>query len=51
MYFYKAKRIFLQHLASVDTSKGPATDEIIKFHLVPDMRKAFNKYVKEYGCM
>ncbi|KAH8096777.1 hypothetical protein BXZ70DRAFT_314621 [Cristinia sonorae] len=45
-----AKRIFLQHLPTVDTSRGPVTTEIINFHLVPDMRKAFNKYVKEYGC-
>ncbi|KAF8962866.1 hypothetical protein BDZ97DRAFT_1920201 [Flammula alnicola] len=45
-----AKKIFLQHLATVDTSNGPVTTEIIKFHLVPDMRKKFNKFVKEYGC-
>ncbi|KAJ3509984.1 hypothetical protein NLJ89_g4934 [Agrocybe chaxingu] len=45
-----AKASFLDHLATVDTSKGTVTEEIIKFHLVPDMRKAFNKFVKEYGC-
>jgi len=45
-----AKSIFLQHLATVDVSKGPVTAEIIKFHMVQDMRKNFNKYVKEYGC-
>ncbi|CAA7264569.1 unnamed protein product [Cyclocybe aegerita] len=46
-----AKAAFLNHLATVDTSKGTVTDEIVKFHLVPDMRKAFNKFVKEYGCI
>jgi hypothetical protein len=34
----------------VDTSAGPVTAEIINFHLVPDMKAQFNKYVKEYGC-
>ncbi|KAF9530732.1 hypothetical protein CPB83DRAFT_892374 [Crepidotus variabilis] len=47
---FKAKRLFIDYLAKVDTSKGPVTSEIINFHLVPDMRKAFNKYVREYGC-
>jgi len=42
--------LFLNHLATVDTSAGAVTTEIIKFHLVPDMRKRFNKFVKEYGC-
>jgi len=46
----EAKTLFLNHLATVDTSGGPVTTEIIQFHLVPDMRKAFNKFVKEYGC-
>lgn len=46
----KAKDIFLKHLASVDTSNGPVTTEIIQFHMVPDLRKRFNKFVKEYGC-
>ncbi|KAK6996670.1 hypothetical protein R3P38DRAFT_3069839 [Favolaschia claudopus] len=45
-----AKTTFLQHLASVDTSAGPVKEEIIKFHLVPDMKKEFNKFVKEHGC-
>ncbi|KAJ7689609.1 hypothetical protein B0H17DRAFT_1202247 [Mycena rosella] len=45
-----AKTLFLNHLATVDTSGGPVTAEIIAFHLVPDMKKAFNKYVKEHGC-
>ncbi|KII93366.1 hypothetical protein PLICRDRAFT_87752 [Plicaturopsis crispa FD-325 SS-3] len=45
-----AQKLFLDHLATVDTSKGPVTTEIIKFHLVPDMKKSFNKFVKEYGC-
>ncbi|KIM44029.1 hypothetical protein M413DRAFT_373703 [Hebeloma cylindrosporum] len=45
-----AKKIFLDHLATVDTSRGPVDHEIIRFHLVGDMRKSFNKYVKEYGC-
>ncbi|KAJ7187825.1 hypothetical protein C8R46DRAFT_1052728 [Mycena filopes] len=46
----EAKAVFLKHLASVDTSAGPVKAEIITFHLVPDMKKAFNKYVKEHGC-
>ncbi|KAF7293816.1 hypothetical protein HMN09_01177400 [Mycena chlorophos] len=46
----QAKEIFLKHLASVDTSAGPVKEEIVKFHLVPDMKKAFNKFVKEHGC-
>jgi hypothetical protein len=25
-------------------------EKIIQFHLVPDMKKAFNKFIKEYGC-
>ena len=37
----------MKHLASVDTN---VTTEIIKFHMVPDLRKRFNKFVKEYGC-
>ncbi|KAJ7090805.1 hypothetical protein B0H15DRAFT_1021625 [Mycena belliarum] len=45
-----AKSLFLKHLATVDTSSGPVTAEIITFHLVPDMKKAFNKFVKEHGC-
>ncbi|KAF7979396.1 hypothetical protein HWV62_42500 [Athelia sp. TMB] len=48
--FDDAKALFLSHLAKVDTSSGAVTTEIIKFHLVPDMRKRFNKFVKEYGC-
>ncbi|KAJ7657347.1 hypothetical protein DFH06DRAFT_461222 [Mycena polygramma] len=46
----EAKTLFRRHLSSVDTSAGPVTEEIIKFHLVPDMKKQFNKNVKEYGC-
>lgn len=46
----KAKECFLKHLATVDTSNGTVTEEIIKTHLVPDMRKSFSKFVKEYGC-
>ncbi|KAF8173169.1 hypothetical protein K438DRAFT_2023516 [Mycena galopus ATCC 62051] len=46
----QAKAVFLRHLASVDTSAGPVKEEIINFHLVPDMKKEFNKYVKEFGC-
>ncbi|KAJ7140831.1 hypothetical protein C8R44DRAFT_761949 [Mycena epipterygia] len=46
----QAKSLFLNHLATVDTSAGPVTAEIIAFHLVPDMKKAFNKFVKEHGC-
>ncbi|KAJ7034072.1 hypothetical protein C8F04DRAFT_601492 [Mycena alexandri] len=46
----QAKSVFLKHLASVDTRAGPVKTEIITFHLVPDMKKEFNKYVKEYGC-
>ncbi|KDR73085.1 hypothetical protein GALMADRAFT_142770 [Galerina marginata CBS 339.88] len=46
----QAKSIFLDHLATVDVSKGEVSHEIIRFHLVPDMRKSFNRYVKEYGC-
>ncbi|KAF8876462.1 hypothetical protein CPB85DRAFT_1443834 [Mucidula mucida] len=38
-------------LASVDTSKGPVTEEIIKFHLVGDMKTKFNKLVREHGCV
>jgi len=45
-----AKTTFLRHLASVDVSKGAVTAEIIQFHLVPDMKKSFNKFVKDYGC-
>ncbi|KAF7335650.1 hypothetical protein MVEN_02219900 [Mycena venus] len=45
-----AKTLFLHHLASVDTSAGPVKEEIIKFHLVPDMKKEFNKFVKQHGC-
>ncbi|KAJ7057642.1 hypothetical protein C8F01DRAFT_1150543 [Mycena amicta] len=45
-----AKEAFLKHLASVDTRAGAVTEEIIKFHLVPDMKKEFNKFVKGYGC-
>lgn len=48
--YENAESTFLKHLASVDTSKGPVTEEIVKFHLVPDMRKKFNKMVKEHGC-
>lgn len=48
--FPQAKKIFLDHLATVDISGGAVTTEIIKFHLVPDMKKGFNKFVKEYGC-
>jgi hypothetical protein len=48
--FSKAKRLFITHLATVDTTAGPVTAEIIPFHLVQDMKSAFNKYVKEYGC-
>lgn len=33
-----------------DTSKGDATEEIIQFHMVPDMRKAFSKFAKEHKC-
>ncbi|KAJ7502619.1 hypothetical protein B0H11DRAFT_1989373, partial [Mycena galericulata] len=46
----QANALFLNHLATVDTSAGPVTAEIINFHLVPDMKKQFNKYVKEHGC-
>ncbi|KAJ4471739.1 hypothetical protein C8J55DRAFT_563418 [Lentinula edodes] len=45
-----AEAAFLKHLASADTSKGPVTEEIIKFHLVPDMKTRFHKFVKGYGC-
>lgn len=37
-------------IANADTSNGIVTEEIIKFHLVPDLRKAFNKWAKENGC-
>ncbi|KZS97518.1 hypothetical protein SISNIDRAFT_546626 [Sistotremastrum niveocremeum HHB9708] len=47
---HTAERLFLDHLATVDTSKGPVTTEIIQFHLVPDMKKRFNNFVKGYGC-
>jgi hypothetical protein len=40
----------LKHLATVDTSGGPVTAEIINFHLVSDMRTRFNKFVKDHGC-
>jgi len=43
-------KVFLEHLATVDTTAGVVTEEVIKFHLVPDMRKQFNKFVGEYGC-
>lgn len=29
-------RFFLKHLTTIDTSAGALTEEIIKFHLVPD---------------
>ncbi|KAF7325216.1 hypothetical protein MKEN_00565900 [Mycena kentingensis (nom. inval.)] len=45
-----AKQTFLTHLVGVDTSGGPVTEEIIRYHLVPDMRKAFKDFVKGYGC-
>lgn len=40
----------MEYLATVDTSAGVVTEEIIKFHLVQDMRKEFKKFVEEYGC-
>lgn len=46
----QARRIFLDHLARVDMTSGPVTAEIIQFHLVPDMKKQFNKFVKDHGC-
>jgi hypothetical protein len=46
----QAKNLFLNHLATVDTSGGAVTTELIQFHLVPDMRKRFNKFVKVHGC-
>lgn len=42
--------LFLEHLATVDTSAGPVTAEIVQFHMVPDMRKSFAKMVKEHHC-
>lgn len=46
----QAEQTFLTHLASVDTSLGFVTTELVKEHLVPDMRKAFGKFVKDHGC-
>lgn len=46
----QAQQLFLKHLATVDTSNGAVTAEIIQFHLVGDMRKKFNKFVKDHGC-
>ncbi|PPQ94212.1 hypothetical protein CVT25_006872 [Psilocybe cyanescens] len=45
-----AKSHFLEHLKTVNTSRGTVSHEIIRFHLVPDMRKQFGQYVKEFGC-
>ena len=47
---YQADKLFEEFLATADTSNGPATQEIIDFHMVPDMRKSFSKHVKEYKC-
>ncbi|GJE94530.1 hypothetical protein PsYK624_107000 [Phanerochaete sordida] len=45
-----AENMFLEYLVTADTSKGSATEEIIQFHMVPDMRKSFSKFVREHGC-
>ncbi|KAE9404997.1 hypothetical protein BT96DRAFT_916444 [Gymnopus androsaceus JB14] len=45
-----AEDLFLKYLASADTSKGAVKEEIIQFHLVPDMKKKFFRFVKENGC-
>ncbi|KIP10532.1 hypothetical protein PHLGIDRAFT_115469 [Phlebiopsis gigantea 11061_1 CR5-6] len=45
-----ANKLFLDFLATVDTSSGPVTEEVCSFHMVTDMRKAFNKFVKGYKC-
>ncbi|KAL8284131.1 hypothetical protein RQP46_004880 [Phenoliferia psychrophenolica] len=45
-----AKSIAKRFIEDADTSKGSATEEIITFHLVPDMRKSFNAWAKEQGC-
>lgn len=34
----------------MDTSNGKVTEEIIQYHMVPDMRKSFSKFVKTYHC-
>ena len=46
----QAEQAFLEHLAVVDTRDGPVTTELIKEHMVPDMRKSFGKLVREHGC-
>lgn len=46
----QARKLFLAHIAKVDTSSGSVPTEIIKFHLAPHMRKKFNKFMKEHGC-
>ena len=46
----QAKNIARTFIATADTSKGAVTEEIITFHLVPDIRKSFNKWAKEVGC-
>ncbi|KAH9475029.1 hypothetical protein JR316_0012130 [Psilocybe cubensis] len=45
-----AKSHFLEHLKTVDTSRGSVSHEIIRFHLVADTRKQFAQFVKEYDC-
>ncbi|KAF8151606.1 hypothetical protein B0H34DRAFT_728264 [Crassisporium funariophilum] len=45
-----AKRIFLAHLGSVDTSNGAVSTRLINFHLVTDMRRDFKKFAKDHGC-
>ncbi|KAK4699984.1 hypothetical protein P7C70_g6271, partial [Phenoliferia sp. Uapishka_3] len=49
-FFVQAKNIAKTFIATADTSNGPVTQEIITFHLVPDIRKSFNKLAKEVGC-
>jgi hypothetical protein len=47
----QAKRAFLSFLARADTSNGPATEEVVKFHLVQKVLQEFRNFVKEHGCV
>jgi hypothetical protein len=48
---WQAKRAFLSFLARADTSNGPATEEVVQFHLVQKVLHEFRNFVKDHGCV
>jgi hypothetical protein len=47
----QAKCAFLSFLARADTSNGPATEEVVQFHLVQKVLQEFRNFVKDHGCV